>query len=108
MNLVFGFYKKFFLFLKIRGIGYRSIFSKKGLHLKLGFSHRVVIAIRSNIKLYYVSRRLSMLISRDLYRLKNLVEQIQNIKKRSTYKKKGVYLKGMIFRLKPSGKKSRF
>ena len=107
-NLVFGFYKQYFIYIKLRGIGYKSVFLKKTIYLKIGYSHRVVIATKYNIKLKYISRRLFLLVSRDICVLKNMLQYIQKVKNRGVYKKKGIYLKGTIFNIKDSGKKSRF
>lgn len=107
-NFVFGLYRYFSQFIKLQGMGYKGAISKSFLVLKLGFSHRLLFKIVKDIKLSYVSRQLLLLQGRDIDSIKKIVYNLQKLRKASAYKKKGLFLKGAIIKIKQSSKKSKF
>lgn len=90
----------------MRGLGYKSVIFNKFLFFKLGYSHRNVLSLIRNSKLYYKKKRRFSILSRNVYVLSNLIEYIKLIRFRGIYKKKGVYIKGIPLTFKDSGKKS--
>ena len=107
-NFVFGLYRYFSQFIKLQGMGYKGAVSKSFLILKLGYSHRLLFKIVKDIKLTYVSRQLLLLQGRDVDSLKKIIYNLQKLRKASAYKKKGLFLKGSIIKIKQSSKKSKF
>jgi len=107
-NFIFGLYRCFSQNIKFQGMGYKSSFLQSILILKLGYSHRLLLKIPKNIKLVYVSRQVVKFKSRTVSSIKNLVYNLQNLRKANAYKKKGLFLKGSIIKIKQSSKKSKF
>jgi len=47
----FSFYKNYFHFVKLKGMGFKIIMiNKKVLLFKLGYSHRIIVQLSSNLK----------------------------------------------------------
>lgn len=108
INKIFGYYKTYFHFLKLKGMGYKFTALNAAVCLRIGFSHKVLYLISSGIKVNYLSKQLILLKSRDLYLLKNLFYNFKNLKKLDAYKKKGLYIKGVLLKTKESSKKGKF
>ena len=56
LNIFLGYLKPIFVFLKIKGMGFKSIYFKKGLIFKLGFRHRIVLVMPYDICLIYLTK----------------------------------------------------
>ena len=107
-NIVFGLYKNYKHHIKFKGVGFKGAVIGDRIVLKIGFSHRVLFIRVSGLKILYKQRQEFILISRDYFVLKNIVYIFKNIRKINSYKKKCLFTKGSLYRLKLSSKKSKF
>ena len=108
LNLFLGYLKPIFVFLKIKGMGFKAIFLKNALIFKLGFRHRIVLVIPYDICLIYLTKHKLQIASRLYSNLVNLEYGISNLRKKNSYKKKGIFRKGVIVVLKLTRKKSQY
>lgn len=100
-----GVLQRFKLNLILKGIGFKATVENENLILKLGFSHNIIIAIPSNIKVISQGNNL-IFNSIDFIFLTQFVHFIKNHKKPEPYKGKGLLLKNEKI-LKKEGKKSK-
>lgn len=107
-NLFLGFFRNYFYFLKLKGMGFKMLSHTIGIILKLGCSHRLLFIRQKEIALTYLSRHLLKIEGRSLTLLKTILFQLMKLRIRSVYKKKGIFLKGSILRFKVTSKKSKF
>jgi hypothetical protein len=107
-TIILGFYRIFFFNVNFKGIGYKGVIVKHNLYVKFGYSHRSIICICCNIKLYYIKKRKFKFLGRNIFLLKNFEFEIEHIRNRGVFKKKGIYLRGIIFKIKESSKKAKF
>jgi ribosomal protein L6P/L9E len=107
-NLFLGFFRNYFYFLKIKGMGFKMIGHMCGIIVKLGYSHRILYTRQKEIALTYLNRRLLKIEGRSLSLIKTSLFRFIKLKKRSIYKKKGIFLKGSILKIKLTSKKSKF
>ena len=103
-----GFYRNYFHYIKLKGMGFKAILIKKQLLFKLGYSHRIIVHIKTNVKFWYIAKQVFRIESRDFSTLKQFIFSVFNFRKVGVYKKKGLYLKGSLIKLKLSSKKSKF
>jgi len=89
-------------------MGYKFAIYNKKIIIKLGYSHRILIKEIKNVLMCYKAKQLLLLKSRNLGELSKLMFSLKLLRKVSSYKKKGVFLKGFIIKLKTSNKKSKF
>ena len=108
LNIFLGYLKPFFVFLKIKGMGFKSIYFKNGLIFKLGFRHRIVLVIPYDIRLVYLTKHKLQIVNRLYSNLVNLEYGISNLRKKNSYKKKGILRKGIVVVLKLTRKKSQY
>lgn len=109
LSIIFlGFQRGYFQYLKLRGIGYKWIYTHKNIVLKLGFSHRITYINALDTQSNYISRYLLKIESRSLWTLKKILQSFYNIRKKNIYKKKGIFLKGSLVNIKVNSKKSKF
>lgn len=108
INFLLGFYRFFSQFIKLKGMGYKSIILSSKLIFKLGYSHRILYKVYKDIKLLYISKQLLLFVGRSINKIKNIVYNLQCLRKANVYKKKGIFLKGSIIKIKQSSKKSKF
>ena len=108
LNIFLGYLKPIFVFLKIKGMGFKSIYFKKGLIFKLGFRHRIVLVMPYDICLIYLTKHKLQIAGRLYSNLVNLEYSISNLRKKNSYKKKGIFRKGIIVVLKLTRKKSQY
>lgn len=107
ISFLFGLYKNYFCFLKFKGVGYKLIKVGFNFSIKLGFSHRILFILKKKSKFQYINKQLLKIESRSLANMKNIIFTFQKIRKMNSYKKKGVFLKGSIIKIKISKKKSK-
>ena len=107
-NMCLGFYKNYFYFLKLKGMGFRVLGHSKGLIFKLGCSHKFLFLKKTDIVFFYLARLIFSIKSRCILALKNILNTILNFKKRNSYKKKGIFYKGVVIKVKLTSKKSKF
>lgn len=107
-NVILGLFKNYYYYLKLKGMGFKSLVHIKGLVLKLGYSHRILFSIKKEISFIYLTRQSMILKSRNIATLKDAMFYLTTLKKKSVYKKKGVFLKGSIVKIKLTSKKSKF
>jgi len=104
---ILGFYKNYFHFLKLKGIGYKIILFSLNIIIKLGFSHRILFLLKKDLKVQYINKQLLKIESRYLNIVKNTIFMFINIRKINLYKKKGFFFKSPIIKIKISNKKSK-
>ncbi len=107
-NMCLGFYKNYFYFLKLKGMGFRVLGHYNGLIFKLGCSHKLLFLKKNDIVLFYLTRLTFSIKSRCVLFLKNTLNTLLNLKKKNSYKKKGIFYKGVIVTVKLTSKKSKF
>jgi len=107
-NFLMGFYRYYFQYVQLKGMAYKSIVLFSNLIFKLGYSHRIMYVSCKDLKLLYVSKQSLMVLGRSINRVKNIVYNLQCLRKINVYKKKGIFLKGSIVKIKQSSKKSKF
>lgn len=95
----------FFIYLRVVGVGYRIFMYDKTLSFKLGFSHFYKVKIPENIKAFLPEPTLLCLYGVDKNQVTQIAAQIQQLKKPSPYKGKGIRLLNSPIRLKPGKRK---
>ena len=103
-----GYYKNFMQYLKLKGMGYKTTINGCSLVFKLSQSHRLVYKIQRNIKITFLHKQALIFKSKSLHLLKKILFFLQKFGKKNAYKKKGIFLKGMIISVKINSKKSKF
>jgi ribosomal protein L6P/L9E len=107
-NLFLGFFRNYFYFLKVKGMGFKMIGHIFGIIVKLGYSHRVLYSRQKELAFTYLNRHLLKIEGRSLSLIKTSLFQFIQLKKKSIYKKKGIFLKGSVLKIKLTSKKSKF
>ncbi len=103
-NMIEGVNKPFFKKLIIEGIGFKAEVKGKELHLALGFSHPVVVAIPEGLTVVHEKGTLLITgIDKDL--VGQFSAEIRSLKKPEPYKGKGIRYDNEVIRRK-QGKKS--
>ena len=102
------YYKNFMQYLKLKGMGYKTTINDCSLVFKLSQSHRLVYKIQRNIKITFLHKQALIFKSKSLHLLKKILFFLQKFGKKNAYKKKGIFLKGMIIPVKINSKKSKF
>lgn len=111
--ILLGYNKLYKFFFKIKGFGYKwKKFlnlnkNKQNIFLKLGFTHRINIIIKKNLKIKLKKRRL-IVKHRSYLFLRNSLKLLFFLYKTYLYNKKGIFLRGTKYTLKLSKKKSKF
>jgi len=108
LNSFLGLFQNFIFFLKIRGMGFKSSTIKANLILKLGYSHIILYKIEKQIQLLFINKQFFIIRGRCVFGLLELIYFFKEINKKNSYKKKGIFLKGIFFSFKVSNKKSKF
>ena len=112
-SILFGFSKLYKFFFKLKGFGYKWKYilnlkkSKQNIFFKLGFTHRIALYIKTNLKIKLKKRR-AIIKHRCYTYLRNKLNFLFFLYKTYLYNKKGIYIRGTKFRLKVSKKKSKF
>lgn len=107
-NVFLGFFRNYFYFLELKGMGFKMICHPLGIILKLGFSHRAFLIRREELVFVLLNRHSLRIEGRSLTLLKNSLFRFMALKKKSVYKKKGIFLKGSTLKFKVTSKKSKF
>ena len=103
-NMIEGVNKPFVKKLIIEGIGFKAEVKGKDLHLALGFSHPVVVAIPEGLAVVHEKGTLTITgIDKDL--VGQFSAEIRSLKKPEPYKGKGIRYDNEVIRRK-QGKKS--
>ena len=105
INFFWGLNKNYSQQLQLKGMGFKLLKLDLNFFLKLGFSHRIIFLVKDNFNYFYKRRQLLKLESRSLEKLKYIVLGFASLRTLNSYKKKGVYCKGSIFKPKISSKK---
>lgn len=112
-NTLFGYSKLYKFFFKLKGFGFKwkyNLNPKNHLNtifFKIGFTHRVAIIIKKNIK-YKMTKKRFILKSRSYKYIRDNLNFIFFLYKNYLYNKKGIYLRGTKYKTKISKKKSKF
>ena len=107
INFFFGLYKNYHIYFRLKGIGYKIMKIGPNFLLKIGFSHRIIYLIKKNLRFSYQNKQILKIESRSLFNLKNIIFIFQKIRKLNCYKKKGIFLKGSIIKIKINKKKAK-
>ena len=89
-NKIVGVTQGFLVYLKITGIGFRSLLNKNLLILKLGFSHDIVVTIPSGIRIFLYEPTLICLFGLDKNQVTQIAAKIRSSRPPSVYKGKGI------------------
>ena len=103
-----GLQKGYFQYLKIKGMGYKFTKVSGGLVIKFGFSHRIIVKFFLDVYCKFITRYLLYCNTRSLWSLQRLTQSFRLIRKKDSYKKKGIFIKGNLIWIKTSSKKSKF
>jgi len=103
-----GFYLCYLQYLKIKGMGFKLSLCKNRIFFRLGQSHRIIYYLANNFKALFYNKLLIRLESRNLDKLKKAIFNLLKIVRKNSYKKKGLFIKGSIVKVKVSSKKSKF
>lgn len=107
INFLFGLYKNYHIYFRLKGIGYKIMKVSSNFMIKLGFSHRIIYLMKKNLCFSYQNKQSLKIESRSLFDLKNIIFNFQKIRKINSYKKKGIFLKGSIIQVKINKKKAK-
>jgi hypothetical protein len=107
-SILFGFQKGYFQYIHLKGMGFKFIIVKNVIIFKLGYSHRILFLSNVDTQVIYLSKYLIKIDCRSITQLKQIVHSFLKIRKKNAYKKKGIFIKGSIIKLKLSSKKSKF
>lgn len=105
---ILGFYKNYTCFLKLKGMGFKTVTVNKNLIFKLGCSHRILYILKKDALIVLEQKYLIQINTRSLNLIKNAIGILKSIKLPSPYKIKGIFIKGSCLILKISSKKSKF
>ncbi len=91
-NNLIGLFKLHFCKLKFIGVGYKALFKKSNLILRLGFSHKIFCTIPNNLIIKKIKKRppIFLLKSFDFEIIQKVSNQIRMFKKPEPYKGKGI------------------
>jgi large subunit ribosomal protein L6 len=103
-NMLGGVHKAYEKKLIVEGIGFKSDVKGKDLHLSLGFSHPVQIAIPEGLKVT-AEKNVIAVSGIDCETVGQFVAKVRALKKPEPYKGKGIRYEGEVIRRK-QGKKS--
>lgn len=104
-NKIDGVSRGFLAYLRIVGIGYRAVFDKNTLILKVGYSHDVRYQIPSSIRAFLIDNTLICLFGLDKNQITQIAAKIRQIKPPSPYKGKGIRLVDEVIRIKQGKQK---
>jgi len=106
--LLLGLLRLYAFKFKVKGFGFKFIKFKKGLSIKLGYTHRILILVSSNQKLIFKNKYFFISYTRNIVKIKQLYNFLFFYVTQNPYKKLGIFLKGSIYKVKLSKKKSKF
>jgi hypothetical protein len=107
LSAIFGFFKNYFQYLALLGMGYKVAgYLGNKMLFRLGYSHRILLLIGLRFQVLYLSRQLFRVESRVLVCVKQLSFLIRKQRLLSVYKKRGLCFKGEALSLKESSKKT--
>jgi large subunit ribosomal protein L6 len=90
-NKIKGILQGFKIVLIINGLGFKTNIDKNNLILKLGLSHNIIIKIPNKIKIINQKNKL-IFYNIDYIYLTQFIYYLRNLKKKNSYKKKGLLL----------------
>ena len=105
---LYGLLKGYKIFLEIYGAGYKikliNIKKKFGLILRIGYSHLIYINLLKNFRISFFNKFIICIYTNQLFYLQNKLYFFTFNKKKSIYKKKGIFWKNKIVVLKKNKK----
>jgi len=102
-----GFLQNYSQYIKLKGIGYKVTVLNSNLLFKLGFSHRILHLLITDSRITYLNKQWLRIENRSLFLLKEVIFIFQTMRKSNSYKKKGIFLKGALIKIKFNNKKSK-
>lgn len=106
-NLV-GYFKLYNRYLVVVGRGYKISIFNSNIVFRLGNSHRAIYKLAADTRIFFHHKQLLVVSSRFLHVIDKLERSVKELINFNNYKKKGVYIKGLILALRVSTKKSKF
>lgn len=101
-----GHYISFLVKMRLVGLGLRVLsLEEKKIHLRLGFSHDVVVIIPPNIKVFSPKRDRLIVTSNNLSFLISFCSKLRDLKSPEPYKGKGIRFAREFILLKEGKKK---
>jgi hypothetical protein len=107
-SLLLGFHAGYYQYIVLKGMGFKFIHVKDSIILKIGYSHRILFYLSSNILCTYLTKYTLKVNCRSINKLTQLIKFFLVTRKKSGYKKKGIFIKGSTHKIKLSSKKSKF
>lgn len=106
--ILFGLHRGYFHYLQLKGMGFKFIVAKGNIVLKIGYNHRILFLLGKDIYVRYLSKFLLKINCRSIDQLKWNIHSFLKTRKSNPYKKKGIFIKGSVIKLKLSSKKTKF
>lgn len=113
-NILLGYIRLYKFSFRVKGFGFKWKFQQfkkyekiKFIFLKVGFTHRIVLLVKSNSK-YFLKKKKFVVLNRSYFFIRKYLNLLFFLYKSYLYNKKGFFLKGTKFILKLSKKKSKF
>jgi ribosomal protein L6P/L9E len=101
-----GVSRGYFTYLRLVGVGYRVFLINNTLTFKLGFSHFIKIVVPSSIRVFLPEPTLICIYGLDKNEVTQIGAKVQEIKRPSPYKGKGIRVLDAEIKLKIGKKKS--
>jgi ribosomal protein L6P/L9E len=101
-----GVSRGYFTYLRLVGVGYRVFLINNTLTFKLGFSHLIKIVVPSSIRVFLPEPTLICIYGLDKNEVTQIGAKVQEIKRPSPYKGKGIRVLDAEIKLKIGKKKS--
>jgi len=105
---LYGLLKGYKAFLEIYGAGYKlklvNIDEKFGLVLRIGYSHLIYVNLLKNFRISFLNKFMICVYTNQLFYLKNKLYLFTFKRKKSVYKKKGIFWKNETIILKKNKK----
>ena len=98
-NVVKGVNKGYYVELDFVGLGYRFIYNKSNLLLKLGYAHYIQVKRPKHMHIFGYKKKL-ILFSIDLQQLNVFINSLVSFQKVDSYKGKGIQISGRPLKLK--------
>lgn len=91
--------------LRLVGIGYKAATEGRSLHLKLGYSHGIVIPIPRDIRATIPTASKILLSGANYQRVTQFAAKIRALRKPEPYNGKGIFVGSETIKLKEGKKK---
>jgi ribosomal protein L6P/L9E len=107
-SVFLGFQAGYTQYIVLKGMGFKFLRVKSLIVLKIGYSHRIFFFITSNTCCLYLTKYILKVNCRSVTKLTRVINSFLATRKKSIYKKKGIFIKGSTYKVKLSSKKAKF